>query len=1375
MEQFQVNTKFLNSLPPELSKFVTDVKLVKDLHTTNFDQLCAYLEQHKLHANEVHLLRERNQDPLALIEDLDTYDSDCDDVSNAKPVLMANISNYDSDVISEKAQQIKPTLYDGIVTFAKHVAMRMIDYEETLIWEEESQSKVFEKENDPEDIKQKNYNKPIDYVKLNKLYEDFRKCFVPQQELLSDKLFAQLQDKDTTICKLKEIIKSMREKSNKKNVNYDYCEIETKNVELKNSVAKLLSENERLCKEINHVKKVFKEKFDSLKKICVCIKKQSDYLIDKLNLKSAENKNLKAQIQDKVFVITSLRNDLQKLHGKEIVDIVAQTPSANTIVLGMFKLDLDPLAPKLLQTRIAHIDYLKYTQEQVDILWVIVEQAKAKHPLDNALDFACRTFTIVGNSCPLTRITLANVVPPKKTTSYSLEIQKPELKVYNKKPKSVKNVGSSKKAKIVKSKNANHLEPNHTWESNATDISPSTSFVTTGCADCSMVSGLWMFETYDREPFSVDELYGVDLLLGSRDTNLYTISLDDMLKTSLICLLYKASKTKSWLWNCQLSHLNFGTLNKLAKDGLARGIPRLKFQKDHMCSACALGKNNGTEFVNQTLHEFYENVGISHQAFVAHTPQQNDVVERRNRTLVEVTRTMLIFFEAPLFFWAEVINTACYTQNRSLIRLRYNKTPYELIQDKKPDLSFFHVFCALCYPTNDNDDLGKLDFKADTGIFVGYALTKKAFRIYNKRTRIIIETIHVKFDELTAMACEQLDSGPGIQFLVTTAPRAVDLADSPVSTSIDQDAPSTSLTSQGSSSNVRPIHTPFESLGRWTKDHPIANVISDPSRSVSTRKQLQIDVVLCYFDAFLTSVEPKNFKQEMIKPSWVNAIREEIHEFKMLQFWELVSCKAYQKALTSDETDLRYLKGTINKGLWYLKDTVEDDEKCIRGQQVALEIIAAHVVRIKGSKDIVGLMLMTMEQEIKQNLDNLHAHEMRQELKTLFAQQVEQELLQTMKGKNKLAYAPKLKTPLPPKREDPAKDSGASGSGIFTIELYTFPNKSRVYDTSCGTHICSTTQGLRGSRKLMPGALSLYVGNGIISVSCLYYDGYLNQFVDNSIQVSRNNMVYFSVIPRDGIFEIDFYNSYTNVSSMYALSNKRSKSNLDSTLFWHCHLRDISKKRIEKLKHDGLLNSTDLRDFEKCVPYTDACGPFKIVSRQGASYFITFTDDFSHYCYVYLFNYKQEVFETFKVFQKEVENQLESEFLENTLITQEASRSLEDLKIIQEEDTHPSINTSLNHKEDDQEINEPQNDIIPIRSKWIFKKKTDMDGAVDTYKARLMVKGYNQTPRINYEETFSPVADIRAIRILIGIAAFYDYEIWKMDVKTAFLNVYLSE
>ncbi|GJY88390.1 reverse transcriptase domain-containing protein [Tanacetum coccineum] len=240
----------------------------------------------------------------------------------------------------------------------------------------------------------------------------------------------------------------------------------------------------------------------------------------------------------------------------------------------------------------------------------------------------------------------------------------------------------------------------------------------------------------------------------SRCTNLYTISIDDMMKSSPICLLSKASKSKSWLWHRRLNHLNFGTINDLARKDLVRGLPRLKFEKDHLCSACQLGKSkkfshepkseninmevlhtlhmdlcglmrvqcikgkkyilvivddysrftwakvglnktvryirtdNGTEFVNQVMSEYYEGVGVFHQKSVLRTPQQNGVVERRNRTLVEAARTMMIFSKAPMFLWAEAVATACYTQNRSLIHTRHNKTPYELVHDKKPDLTF---------------------------------------------------------------------------------------------------------------------------------------------------------------------------------------------------------------------------------------------------------------------------------------------------------------------------------------------------------------------------------------------------------------------------------------------------------------------------------------------------------------------------------------------------------------------------------------------------------------------------------------------------------------------------------------------------------------
>ncbi|GJR45121.1 retrovirus-related pol polyprotein from transposon TNT 1-94 [Tanacetum coccineum] len=136
-------------------------------------------------------------------------------------------------------------------------------------------------------------------------------------------------------------------------------------------------------------------------------------------------------------------------------------------------------------------------------------------------------------------------------------------------------------------------------------------------------------------------------------------------------------------------------------------------------------------------------------------------LSKTNLNFCGAARTMLIFSKAPLFLWADAVATACYTQNRSLIRKRHNKTPCELLHNRKPDLSYLHVFGALFYPTNDSEDLDKLKPKADIGIFVGYAPAKKAYRIYNKRTCLIIETIHIDFDELTTIASEQFSSGPG--------------------------------------------------------------------------------------------------------------------------------------------------------------------------------------------------------------------------------------------------------------------------------------------------------------------------------------------------------------------------------------------------------------------------------------------------------------------------------------------------------------------------------------------------------------------------------------------------------------------------------------
>nr|GFA39266.1 retrovirus-related Pol polyprotein from transposon TNT 1-94 [Tanacetum cinerariifolium] len=170
--------------------------------------------------------------------------------------------------------------------------------------------------------------------------------------------------------------------------------------------------------------------------------------------------------------------------------------------------------------------------------------------------------------------------------------------------------------------------------------------------------------------------------------------------------------------------------------------------------------DKGTEFLNQTLHAYFAAEGILHQTSVARTPEQNGIVERRNRTFVEAARTMISTDKVPLFFWAEAIATTCFTQNRSLVIPRHEKTPYHIINDQKPLVKFFYIFDSLCYIVRDGENLDKMKEKGDECIFVGYSTQSRAYRVFNKRTRVIMESIHVNFDELPHMASDHISSDP---------------------------------------------------------------------------------------------------------------------------------------------------------------------------------------------------------------------------------------------------------------------------------------------------------------------------------------------------------------------------------------------------------------------------------------------------------------------------------------------------------------------------------------------------------------------------------------------------------------------------------------
>nr|GEW20386.1 hypothetical protein [Tanacetum cinerariifolium] len=177
--------------------------------------------------------------------------------------------------------------------------------------------------------------------------------------------------------------------------------------------------------------------------------------------------------------------------------------------------------------------------------------------------------------------------------------------------------------------------------------------------------------------------------------------------------------------------------------------------------------DKGMEFLNKTLHVYFAAEGINHQTSIARTSEQNGIFKKRNRTLVEAARTMLSATKVPLFFWVEAIATACFTQNHSLVIPRHEKTHYHIINDRKPSIKFFHIFGSLCYIVRDGENLDKMKEKGDACIFVGYSTQSRAYMVFNKRTRVIVETIHVNFDELPQMASDHVSSDPAPQCPIT--------------------------------------------------------------------------------------------------------------------------------------------------------------------------------------------------------------------------------------------------------------------------------------------------------------------------------------------------------------------------------------------------------------------------------------------------------------------------------------------------------------------------------------------------------------------------------------------------------------------------------
>nr|GEV35726.1 retrovirus-related Pol polyprotein from transposon TNT 1-94 [Tanacetum cinerariifolium] len=323
-----------------------------------------------------------------------------------------------------------------------------------------------------------------------------------------------------------------------------------------------------------------------------------------LHHRSAENSDLNASLQEKVLVITALKDNLRKLKGKAIVDdVVTSLP----IDLEMLKVDAAPLAPKLQNNRTAHSVYIRHNQEQTAILREIVKQGKSLNHLNNSFDYACK-------------ITTTAEVPLRKPIALENDTPKPVVTlVYSQKPKASKNNVPVSESKLIKSLSANKKEPNKSWGSTVSNV-PSSSI--DECRNVT-ISRVYFVEGIGHNLFSVGQfcdsdlevafrqhtcfirnLKGVDLLTGSRENNLYTMSLRDMMASSPICLVSKASKTKSWLSHRHLSHLNFG--KKKSYKPKSKDINQEKLYLLHMdlCGPMRVKSVNGKKCIHVIVDDY---------------------------------------------------------------------------------------------------------------------------------------------------------------------------------------------------------------------------------------------------------------------------------------------------------------------------------------------------------------------------------------------------------------------------------------------------------------------------------------------------------------------------------------------------------------------------------------------------------------------------------------------------------------------------------------------------------------------------------------------------------------------------------------------------
>nr|GEU81824.1 ribonuclease H-like domain-containing protein [Tanacetum cinerariifolium] len=766
--EFQVNIKFLNTLPPEWSKFMIDVKLVWDLLTTNIDQLHAYLGQYEFHANEVRLMHERNSDPLTLVATHQMTQSPYQthqhsfnqqpEFSQPDSGLIVMVFQKGGDPID--ALNHTMSFYTAIVTSQYpttnnqlrnslnprqqaptnnlRVTLQPIPGRQTslAIGHMSKQCTKPKRKRDDSWYKDKvlltviTHNVAYQANDLDAYDSDCDKINTAKVTFMEN-LFHYRSD-------------DLAEVHNHDNVNHNVInqavqkaqQLEPKlydgNVIKKTNAIVIRDSKETLMlAEESRSKMLLKQKDHKMSE-----KKVNTTPVDYNSVNFPEptpsSRPTKVEVPKELPKVSMVNTSLKKLkHHLASFDMVVKERTTSTAITeGMwgfehtkacFKDEIIPFVKALKDLFNSFDQFLVDELSKVKNVFHQMKQAVEQHRVESktfesdnhdlcVLNFinnanarvksksvkktlkrkvwkptgkvftnigyiwrpTSRTFTMVGNACHLTRITTTTKVPLR--IPFALESNTP-------KPVVVQII-----LWYLDSGCSKHMTG---------DRSQLTNFVN---------KFIDLEVAFRQHTCFILNLEGVDLLTGSQGNNLYTLSLGDMMASSPICLLSKAAKTKSWLWHRRLSQLNFGAINHLARQGLVRGLPRLNFEKDHLCSTCAMGKSKKKSHKPKSEDTNQEKLYLLHMDLYG--PMRVESVNGKKYILVIVD-------DYSRFAGSKAVATACYTQNRSIVHLRHGKTPYELLHNKLPDLSFFHVFGSLCYPTNDSENLGKLQPKAD--------------------------------------------------------------------------------------------------------------------------------------------------------------------------------------------------------------------------------------------------------------------------------------------------------------------------------------------------------------------------------------------------------------------------------------------------------------------------------------------------------------------------------------------------------------------------------------------------------------------------------------------------------------------------------------